>query len=310
MDDASIERYRAAESLLWAEAGWEPDEQWVDFREGRIRVLSSGTGEPVVCVHGGPNAGSTWSRLAGLLSDRFRVIVMDRPGCGLSDPLSMPADMPPDEWWQVMGDMVGAVVDGCADGPAHVVASSYGGACALALASASQQRVERLVLQGTPALDGMKAPMNMRMLGAGPIGRFIARQKATRGSTRMTFRQIGHKRLVASGWPQGADLEWGLAMMNDTDTMRNEVDLIQRAATWRGFRKGWLLDPGALGSVKARTLWIAGDSEPFASAEMLQAWSSAIPDSRLVVRPGCGHLPWMDEPEGNAAMVAEFLSAD
>ncbi|MCB8997210.1 MAG: alpha/beta hydrolase [Actinobacteria bacterium] len=310
MDAQSMQKYRAAEQALWAEVGWAPEESWVDFDGVRIRTLSSGSGDPVVFVHGGPNAGSTWTSVAGPLSDSFRVHVIDRPGCGLSDPLPPTNWSTPEELWDLMGRMVSAVVDQNTDGHAHLVASSFGGACALALASSRPEQVDRLVLEGAPAVDGMHAPMNMRMLGFGPLGRFIARQKSTRGTTRRTFRQIGHKRLVDSGWPTGPGLEWGLSMMNDTDTMRNEVALIQSGSSWRGFRPGWLLDPTRLSDVKARTLWLVGDSEPFAPADLLQSWSDTIPDSRIITREGSGHLPWMDDPEYHVRTIREFLQAD
>lgn len=44
-----------------------------------------GEGPPVVFIHGAAVAGSSWVLLADALRDEFRCILVDRPGCGLSD---------------------------------------------------------------------------------------------------------------------------------------------------------------------------------------------------------------------------------
>jgi pimeloyl-ACP methyl ester carboxylesterase len=60
-------------------------------------------------------------------------------------------------------------------------------------------------------------------------------------------------------------------------------------------------------SVEAPTLIVHGerDFNPVATA---QEWASLIPDSRLVVVPRCGHLPWIDAPDVFFPAVHEFLS--
>ena len=45
-----------------------------------------GEGPAVVFIHGASNGGSSWASLVARL-DGFRCIMLDRPGCGLSDPL-------------------------------------------------------------------------------------------------------------------------------------------------------------------------------------------------------------------------------
>jgi pimeloyl-ACP methyl ester carboxylesterase len=308
MDAAAIDRYRAAEHDWWQSVGWAPDEHWVLVEGRRVRVLTSGDGSPVLFVHGGPNAGSTWAELAALVErSGHRAIVVDRPGCGLSEPLDLPPALDSENWWGRMADVLSAVVDAHASGRADIVASSFGGGCALSLAHRQPERVRRLVVEGAPTLEGMAAARNMRMLAIGPLGRFIARQKATIRSTRMTFRQIGHERLVDSGWPQGPGAAWGLSMMNDTDTMRNEVAMIQLAATWRRFRPGSLVPTTVLPEIQAPALWLVGDNDPFASVSVMRGWSESMANSRLEVRAGSGHLPWLDEPAWHAEQITAFL---
>ncbi|RPI09398.1 MAG: alpha/beta fold hydrolase, partial [Actinobacteria bacterium] len=87
------DRYRAAEQRLWRSLGVTPIERKVALtRTGiTVRLQECGEGEPVLFVHGASNAGTSWASLAALLGG-FRCLLLDRPGCGLSDPLPQSLD--------------------------------------------------------------------------------------------------------------------------------------------------------------------------------------------------------------------------
>ena len=90
MDEA---RYREAERRLWASVGVIPTEQRVRLeRTGlTVRVQEVGQGPAVVLIHGASNSGASWAGLVARL-DGFRCLLLDRPGCGLSDPQASPFD--------------------------------------------------------------------------------------------------------------------------------------------------------------------------------------------------------------------------
>ena len=80
--------YRRAEAALWDDGRGQaagapgPPGRHRDDRAGAV----GREGDPVLLVHGGPNAGSTFVPLVpGLLPGR-RLLLVDRPGCGLSEP--------------------------------------------------------------------------------------------------------------------------------------------------------------------------------------------------------------------------------
>jgi pimeloyl-ACP methyl ester carboxylesterase len=57
----------------------------VRLRDGaELWAAVSGTGPPVVCLHGGPGTWDYLAPLAGLLDDTFTVIRFDQRGCGRS----------------------------------------------------------------------------------------------------------------------------------------------------------------------------------------------------------------------------------
>ncbi|MDX5318862.1 MAG: hypothetical protein LPK38_05865, partial [Actinomycetes bacterium] len=84
-DDA---RYREAEAAAWAHHGMTPREHWVEVAElgVNVRALVHGEGRTVVFVHGNPTAGNVFVPLVAALRG-VRAVVVDRPGCGLSDPI-------------------------------------------------------------------------------------------------------------------------------------------------------------------------------------------------------------------------------
>jgi pimeloyl-ACP methyl ester carboxylesterase len=89
----SIDRYRAAERRLWMSCvGEPPAEQFIRLPKlnTRVRLLTYGQGPTLLFIHGGPNAASTWLPLIRLLPD-FQCVLLERPGCGLSELPGTPA---------------------------------------------------------------------------------------------------------------------------------------------------------------------------------------------------------------------------
>lgn len=62
--------------------------------------------------------------------------------------------------------------------------------------------------------------------------------------------------------------------------------------------------------IAAPTLLLAAEKDPLAPPKTMQRMAEAIPNARLVVLPGAGHLSHLEQPEAFAAAVREFLDAD
>ena len=111
-----------------------------------IFVAETGTGAPVVLLHGGgPGASgvSNYSRNIAALAQHFRVVVPDMPGYGRSAKGVDRSDP-----FGYLADHIRGVLDELGINRAHLVGNSYGGTCALRLALDTPQRVDRLVLMG------------------------------------------------------------------------------------------------------------------------------------------------------------------
>ncbi|NHU46996.1 alpha/beta fold hydrolase [Rhodococcus opacus] len=111
-----------------------------------IFVADTGTGPPVVLLHGGgPGASgvSNYSRNIEPLAQHFRVLVPDMPGYGRSAKGVDGSDP-----FGYLADHIRGMLDVLGIDRAHLVGNSYGGACALRLALDTPHRVDKLVLMG------------------------------------------------------------------------------------------------------------------------------------------------------------------
>ena len=297
--------YREAEQRLWRSVGKEPTERTARLERWStdVRVQVVGDGPPVLFIHGGPNAGTTWAPLVGQL-DGFRCYVVDRPGSGLSAPIAIGrADVEP-----YADHLVAGLLDGLGIDRAHVVASSVGGYFALRSAAATPARLDRMVQMGAPPfVPGMTLPAFMRLLMIDPVRRLITAAPANRRAGRISLKQIGHGASLKAGRITDELLDWSFSLQRDTDTMRNEGDLIGTVGSIRGADPSLTLSDSLLRSVTTPTLFLWGDTDPFGSVENARSLVTMMPAARLEVIEQSGHLPWLDDPARLAKATADFL---
>ena len=308
MNENAIQTYREEERRLWQHYGARPREHFLTLERPRVRVRVQevGEGRPLLFVHGGPNAGTTWAPLVAQMED-FRCLVLDRPGCGLSEPANYKAS----SLQNLATDVLRSLLDALEIERLPIVASSMGGLWTFWLAQAHPQRVSRMVQLGCPALvEGMKIPPFMRMLSVPRLNRLLTRvMPATVDSARDLYRQIGHAASIEAGRIPGVYFNWSHHLMADTGTMSSELNMIEKVLTWRGTRPELLFDRAELHRVSQQTLYIWGEDDTFGGAELARQTAAWTPDARLHLIPASGHLPWLDAPEEVSAVAREFLRA-
>jgi len=302
-------RYREAEQRLWDSVGVTPIERRVHLgRTGvSVRVLEVGEGPTVVFVHGATNGGSSWASLAARL-DGFRCVLLDRPGCGLSDPL--PARFEDIDELDAFADrMIVELLDELGLETAHVVATSFGGYFTLRAAAASPDRFGRIVEMGwsfgAPILH---VPLLMR-LGSVPLfARLATRMPLNERAVRAMLRQIGLRGALKSGRFDQHSVDWYLALLRDTGTMRNELAVAPRIILpIRGLNERVLLQPSLLAAIRTPIQFLWGEDDPFGGAETARRFVEQLPSAQLELMPGVGHAPWMDDPDHAATVVRRFL---
>jgi pimeloyl-ACP methyl ester carboxylesterase len=76
---------------------------------------------------------------------------------------------------------------------------------------------------------------------------------------------------------------------------------------WRGFDPTLTLTEDLLRGVHAPTLMIWGEDDPFGGREVAERLAALLPDARLEMAAGAGHLPWLDDPARAASLTQAFL---
>ena len=105
-----------------------------------LSTVDTGSGPPVLLLHGQPGSKASWTPLIGLLAPRFRVLAPDRPGYGDTEGEAM--DMAEN------ADVVAEFLRSRDAAPATVVGHSWSGGVAILLAHRHPETVRSLVLVG------------------------------------------------------------------------------------------------------------------------------------------------------------------
>jgi pimeloyl-ACP methyl ester carboxylesterase len=294
---------------LWDSFGLAPTEQRIHLQnlDVTVRVQEIGEGSPVVLIHGASVAGTSWLNLVQGLSG-FRCIMVDRPGCGLSDPMPGKADI---DAVRRAGDLlIPDLLDALGLPEAHVLGTSFGGFFALRAAAAAPERVDRVVLyswsMGVP-MD--HTPLVMRFAGIPGIGQITARLPISRAAARMMLRQVGLKGAIDSGKFNAEMLDWFVALLRFTPTLLNEIRSTPKVITpLKGLNQAMLFTDELLARVKSPVYCLWGEDDPNGGSETAKQFVARLPQCTLELVADAGHAPWIDEPERAASSTLAFLN--
>lgn len=306
----NLGRYHDAERRVWDSLGVTPLEYRVTLQSGgEVRVQEVGDGPPVVFIHGVSVAGTSWCHLAARLHG-VRCILVDRPGCGLSDPIvgGPLRDLASVEAYadRLLSDLL----DALDLESAMVAATSYGGLFAFRGAAAAPERVEKLIeyswLIGAPSES---VPFSARMGALPGIRPLIARMPMTRGMVKGAFRQFGLGRAIDSGAFDDDMIEWAYTLLRHTDTMANEIQSMPKVVTpIKGYNVDVLLTDELLSKLTMPTLFLWGEDDPNGGAAVGKAFAPRLPNAELVIVQGAEHAPWIDDPTTCIEHTQAFLA--
>lgn len=284
--------YREAEQDMIDAYGVAVTEHRVAVAGTTVRVLESGSGDPILFVHGSPNNAATWIPLIAELRDR-QCLLIERPGAGLSEPMT--------EWTDHRSQST-AIVTGVADHfglPSFdLVGSSFGGLYGYNVAIAQPDRVRTLIQMGSPAgplILGL--PTIFRFLSL-PLPRFAA-SRALRPNVeeaKKMFGEIGHESMIRSDSAPEVVFEWYSALLRNTDTVEHLFDEIRAIVRFRGYRPAAALTDTDLAGIDIPVRYLWGSEDPFASVDRADRLTALTPAARIEHFDGFGHLVWYDDP--------------
>ncbi len=120
------------------------ESKWFESSVGRVHYIDEGEGRPIVFCHGQPVWSFLYRHIVIGLRDRFRCVVIDFPGYGLS--------ARPDGYGYTPREhagVVGELVDDLALDDMIVMGQDWGGPISMSMAAARSDRVTGIVLGNT-----------------------------------------------------------------------------------------------------------------------------------------------------------------
>jgi pimeloyl-ACP methyl ester carboxylesterase len=265
--------------------------------------------EPAVYVHGLGGSSQNFTDLAGLLADRFDGQAVDLPGFGYSDPsrrYSIAA----------FADRIIGYLEYAGRGAVHLVGNSLGGSICVRVAALRPDLVRTLTLI-SPAMPFL----DPRRTAQGPVLPVLALPRADRiiawGMARMTAEEMAEQVLLACFGDttrvsaqrraeaiEEIKLRYTVAHYSKayTGTLRGLVSSFLRAYL-PGVNSQWRL----AARITAPTLVIGGLKDGLVDPRVPAQVARAIPDSRLLVLPGVGHVAQMEVPRLVARAIVGLL---
>ena len=198
-----------------------------------LQIENTGSGAPLVLIHGWGMHGGIWDNVAPLLAQSYHVHCVDLPGHGYSNPLS--PTLPRRERGLEQLDAIVDALSSQFTGPLNVCGWSLGGLIALRWAQLVPQQVRQLVLvASTPCfaeredwLFGMERETLNQFAAelerdyVATLRRFLALQVRGSENERALLADL-RTRLFSHGEPDVNALRTGLEILREAD-LRGEL---------------------------------------------------------------------------------------
>jgi len=275
-------------------------EEWEIALHGRRVIYRiTGSGPPVVLIHGMLNSSRHWQAVAERLAGRYTVVAPDLIGHG--DSAAPRGDYSLGAHAASIRDLLAAIgID-----RATIVGHSLGGGVAMQFFYQFPQRCERLVLVSSgglgrevgPLLRTAALPGMSKLLAATIQPRLLA--ALWQGGARMRARGMGGGAYVQAVARALRPLENEGAREAFLQTLRSVIDT--RGQRVSATDRLYLLEA-------MPTLIVWGERDNTIPIEHGRRAHEAIPGSRLRTLPRAAHFPNLEDPDGLARELLEFIA--
>ena len=248
------------------------------------RIHDTGDGPPLVLLHAFPLDASMWDHQVAELSQDYRCLRPDAPGCGES---------PPPQLGHGLDDIAGDVLDGLDRLGVErfgAVGLSMGGYLAMAMLRVATERISALVLADTKATadsdaaraDRLAMAATVREHGVEPIVEpMVERLLAPRSRSEFHISDPVRGRIRRCSPAGVAACQEAMAARPDSSAL--------------------------LAGLRIPVLCVVGAEDAVTPPEVVREMGDAIPGARLSVIPRAGHLSNLEQREAFTTELRQFL---
>jgi len=257
-------------------------ENFIDLEGNKIRYLETGHSKStLILVHGLGASAERWFRAIPYFEKDYRLIVPDLIGFGYSDKPVV------DYTTDFFSDFLKKFIDSVGVEKPNIIGSSLGGQVTAEYAS-KNTNIKKLILvspsgvmkQSTPALDAY----------------IMAALYPNEANAKNAFEMM-----------EGSGLEVDPSIVEGfIERMKLPNAKMAFMSTILGLKNSEIIT-NKLKSINVPTLIIWGSSDPVIPINHADGFVSSIKDCRFYRMDNCGHTPYVQDPEGFAKIVLNFL---
>lgn len=260
------------------------DEKFVTINRNKIRYLEDGhSNRNLILMHGLGGYAERWSNLIPHLSKKFHIFAPDLIGYGQSDKPSI--DYTPELFVKFVFDFMDTV----GIKKTCMIGTSLGGQIIAECAATQSPTIEKIVLispagimrKSTPTLDAYT------MAALYPTKESVKTAYQMMVGPGKQVSEISIERFVNNMSRPNAKMVFLSTLLG----LKNAPDIYEK-----------------LGNITVPTLLIWGKEDKLIPFEYSQQFVSSINNCKLIPMEGCGHSPYVEDPEKLSELVIKFLS--
>ncbi|HWY22156.1 MAG TPA: alpha/beta hydrolase [Candidatus Acidoferrum sp.] len=282
------------------------EECWMDLDGARMRYLRAGSGRALILVHGLLGYSFSWRYTMPALAPYATVYAPDMLGAGFSDrPAGLDHSMRGTA--QRLLRFISGLGTGLGISSFDLLGTSHGGAVAMMAAA--------------ECVDGSAGLHLRRLVLVAPVnpfsahGRRLAPLFGSRFGSALFRLTSAHMRFTYPYWharmygdrsriPAGT-LEGYMAPLAIPGLFEHALSIVR---TWTQDLRELEATVPKLGGVPTLLMWGSKDTAVYASSAA--ALAKYFPNSRTIIFPGIGHLPYEECPEEFNRELIEFLTRE
>ncbi|MFZ0201617.1 MAG: alpha/beta hydrolase [Candidatus Sulfotelmatobacter sp.] len=284
--------------------GWSPgvEECWIEMDGARMRYLRAGSGPALILVHGLLGYSFSWRYTLPALAPYATVYAPDMMGAGFSDRV-------PGIDYSMRGTAQRLLrfIKQLGISSFDLLGTSHGGAVAMMAAAECLKEKSKLHLRRLVLVDPVNPysahGQKMAPFFGTPAGAVLFRLTIARMSFLYPYwhaRMYGDRSRISPG-----TLEGYVAPLKKPGLFDHALNIVR---TWSQDLRELETTLPKLGSVPTLLMWGSKDGAVYVSSA--KPLAKYFPNSKLIIFPGIGHLPYEECPEEFSRELIEFLTRE
>lgn len=264
----------------------------------RYAELGDSTRPPVLLLHGVPENLHGWYAVAPLLAEKYRLLALDWPGFGGSDPLTSPEDYTSRRFAEVIVDFM----DSLYIRQANLVATDIALLPSLLVGLEYPSRVSKLAV-----MDGIPFP---RPEYSSWELKSFAKKGSIRGKALVRwFPRVSAQIAYFKGFYRGHSIpaEVRQEFLADGVSKSNQEAFL---SYFQNFRMGQEYFEPRAHELQTPVLVVWGKYDRFISIKLAYEIAEKLPNAKLEIIDESGHYVHMDKPQELVQVVSKFLGEE